>query len=189
MSVVLIAFDIGGVLTTINKNPLRALMPETKLEAFFDQDFFLLQRGFVSPEDFLAKKSTLLRLCSQALTSAFLAMQKPSAQTAYLRNVSAPYIFASNINEMHYRSFKEALDLPSFTRKNAILSYRLGFLKPHARFFWCLGNALRVRPDQILFIDDSEDNCGAASKQGLQTICCPHPEALPSLLSGFGLLR
>lgn len=187
--VALIAFDIGGVLASIDKAPLRALLSEKALLAFFDRDFFLMQRGFFSPEQFLLKKSALLSISLSALTDAFLAIQKPSAEISYLPYLSVPYFFASNINAIHYRALVKTLNPSSFARKHAVLSCRLGFLKPHRHFFRCLKNSLRVPSHQILFIDDHADNCSMAYKEGLQTLCCKAPTALPSLLSAHKLLR
>lgn len=189
MSIAFVAFDIGGVLATVNKDPLRSLLPEPALGLFFGEDFFLFQRGLMSPDQFITKKSLYFKLSSSILHRAFLAMLSPSAQSAYLASLSVPYFFASNINEIHYKHFTAQIRPSSFALKHAMLSCRLGFLKPHNYFFRALKHSFSLNPHQILFIDDHERNCLAAEEEGLRTLLCPSLEVLPDLLSGMGLLR
>jgi len=189
MSIMLVALDIGGVLATIDKSPLIELLGDRPENSFFDQDFFLLERGFISPEFFLQKKCHSLKLCPKALHFSFSTMMQIPATSFCLKYLKVPYLFASNINEMHYHNVCSHLHPPSFAVKNAHLSCRLGFLKPHAHFFWLLANALLLTPKQILFIDDKKQNCESAKNWGFKVQWCKNVEALPSLLGTLKLLR
>lgn len=188
MTIALVAFDIGGVLVSVDKNQLIKLLPAySKIESFFDESFSLLQRGVLAPRDFLQNKAQQLSICPKALKLSFAYMIRcsPHLYTA-INELTVPYTFMSNINELHYQSFIRHYKFSDFARQKAQLSCRLGLLKPHPRFFWHAIKMLNVDPRRIAYIDDQEMNVCAAKKAGFVGVMCPTLEALPSLLRDLG---
>ena len=57
----LVVFDIGGVLAHIDKTPLRQLLKAYNIgdATFFDEDFYSLQSGSITPSIFFERKSNL----------------------------------------------------------------------------------------------------------------------------------
>ncbi len=51
-----------------------------------------------------------------------------------------------------------------------VVSYEVGFMKPHPRIYEAALEEAGTRPEESVFIDDREENIIAAEKLGLQTI-------------------
>ena len=72
-------------------------------------------------------------------------------------------------------------------------SCHLGHMKPAAAYFEAVIQALRLTPQQILFIDDRAENVEAASRVGIHAaLFAPNPEksgvgAMDAILGPYGL--
>lgn len=180
----MVAFDIGGVLTFIDKKCL-----EPVSATFFDEDFSLFQRGLLTPEHFLQKKSKQLDMDVFALECLFTRMVKLSTHASTIYDLKVPYFFMSNINEMHFRYFTTLLKPSAFAMRHSALSCRLGLLKPHSRFFWHAHKRLGLNAKRIAFIDDKRENLRSAEEAGFSTRWCKSAVMLPSLMRDLQLLR
>ncbi len=171
MPVELLAFDIGGVLAIRNK----FFGPEHN--NLFNNDFLDLQRGKINAEYYLNKKN-LDKTYFQNMISAHDNMR-------LLKHLRLPYIFASNINSLHYDKFIQEAKPSAFALKNSALSYELGYLKPDQKFFKLLENKIKLPTIKILFIDDKLENVHAALARGLSALWCETPSCLPGLLKSY----
>lgn len=189
MSLSLVIFDIGGVLALIDKKPLNNILStHSNNKLFFNRDFFLFQRGLITTKNFFNKKASELDICPHDLELSFTHIIQVSPQASCINYLTVPYLFASNINKLHYKNFLKKIKASSFARNNAVLSYRLGLLKPHPRFFIYMLNKAKIKAKQIAYIDDQENNIFEAKKAGFVARLCETPESLPSILFSLKIL-
>lgn len=184
----LLVLDIGGVLMTINKAPIRIMLAKNGYadDNFFDNDFILFQMGQISSQDFIAKKSQLFQMAPDDIIQAFSNMLEVG-DTTILNKIKRRYLFASNINELHFDHFR-CLARPSlFALQYSNLSHQVGYLKPDMRFFAFLRRSF-IRPSSMLFIDDKIENIMAAQRLGLKIAHCPTPQYLEQILKDFQVL-
>lgn len=79
-------------------------------------------------------------------------------------------ILLSNTNSYHFNYIKRKFDYIRLFNKYA-LSYKLKMIKPSPTIYEMVLKRYKLKPDETLFIDDLEDNCKAAEKSGIKTIC------------------
>lgn len=185
-------FDFGGVLVDLDKECCRRafaalgfdIMPY--LGTYAQAGFFsALERGELSVHEFC----TALR---QAADNPALGDDDiVGAWREYLRGVPRerlemllrigkhyPVYALSNTNPVHWDMAREdyfhynGLEIDDFFRK-AFLSYEMGMEKPAPGIFEAVVSELGCRPDEILFLDDSAENCEAARACGLQARLAP----------------
>ena len=68
-----------------------------------------------------------------------------------------------------------------------VLSYEEGIAKPNPEIFLMTAKRLGVRPEECVFIDDSEDNILAAKSIGMKVILYRGEEDFRRKLSRFGV--
>lgn len=182
----LVAFDIGNVLATIDKKPITNLLTPN-LDRFFDINFLSLQKGMKTSREFLYQKSLSLNVDFLDLKKAFLSMIKVSDAGCILKNLRAPFTFVSNINEMHFALFIKKAFLKKIPPLS-LLSYQVGYLKPHVYFFFKLAAMQRYYNLRIYFIDDKPENLLLAKQFSISAIYCKAPEMLPVILRNHSFL-
>ena len=177
MSIELIAFDIGGVLATKN---IQGLNPNIN-NILFDQDFWDFQRGKIKAACYLAKINRELGIKKPNFENLISA----HGNISLLKKLKCPYVFASNINILHYEKFIREAQPSLYALKNSVLSFELKHMKPEAIFFKSLINKNNFHPINILFIDDKLENIKSALSSGLRVLWCETPHHLPGLLKDF----
>ena len=188
----ILLFDFGGVLVDLDK--------QRCIEAFYRLGFdirpylgtyrqggmfSLLERGAISVPEFCDE---IRRMAGNPhLTDASIA----AAWEQYLAGVPAERLekllelrqsyrvsLLSNTNAIHWeqslRDFfnYKGLGIGDFFEE-VFLSYELGIEKPAPEIFRIVAERLGARPEDILFLDDSEVNCEAARNCGLQAKLAP----------------
>lgn len=68
-----------------------------------------------------------------------------------------------------------------------IVSYEVGFMKPHPRIYEAALEEAGTKPEESVFIDDREENIIAAEKLGLQTILLNPDTNLKHALQKIGV--
>ncbi len=166
----LLALDIGGVLASIDKSELNflCLKAQLSLQDIFNADFWRLQKGLISAEKFVATMSAKLNISRESFKNIFISMLRVGEVKDFFENIALPYIFFSNINELHYGYFLKQIKASPFAINNSIVSFEQKQLKPHPRFFQQLGKILPVDRDEIMLIDDQVINIEAAKKYGFR---------------------
>ena len=106
-----------------------------------------------------------------------------------LASLAPRYTLASlsNTNELHWERFEREWSLPSMFHHN-FPSHAVGKLKPDADYFEHVLEALDVRPDRALFVDDNRIIVDAARAVGLHALHVPRFEALAPALAEAGLV-
>jgi putative hydrolase of the HAD superfamily len=73
----------------------------------------------------------------------------------------------SNTNELHYIEFEPICRKLLETFDNCYYSHKIGFKKPNLDSFEYVLKSAGFKPEETVFIDDSEENVLAASKLGI----------------------
>lgn len=137
-----------------------------------------LERGEINEETFIwyfqqVKSSINPRDVIKCWNS--LLVEMPSHRFEFLLNLRKDYTVAllSNINSIHiswiHRYFKEKYNLTDFEERyfdQVFYSHEIGMRKPEERVYNYVTERLGVKPNEILFVDDNEDNIEAAKKYG-----------------------
>ena len=105
-----------------------------------------------------------------------------------LASLAPHYTLASlsNTNELHWERFERQWSLPSMFHHN-FPSYAVGKLKPDADYFEHVLDAIDVRPEHALFVDDNRINVEAARSVGLHAARVPSFDDLAPALAAFGV--
>ena len=92
----------------------------------------------------------------------------------------------SNTNELHLERFERQWSLPSMFHHN-FPSYAVGKLKPDAEYFEHVLDAIGVRSEHALFVDDNRINVEAARSVGLHAARVTGFDELAPALAEFGV--
>lgn len=183
----IVALDIGEVVARINKESFNSFLKIQTLSSqeFFDSHFVEFQKGHLNAQEFLKIKAKLLKTSSEQLVTAFKNMVNV-AFPDLLERLRVPYFFMSNINEIHFEKLTQTLKVSDFALNYSLLSYQVGYLKPDKHFFALLSPKLPCQ--SLIYIDDHLENLEAAKQFGIFGIHCPSIEALPRILTQYGLI-
>lgn len=201
-------FDYGGVLVRLNKqrclDAFDALGFDIRpyLGVYAQRGVFSeLERGKISVGQFcdaLRRLSGRPDLTDAQLTATWATYLDgiPAERLDLLLKISRHYptYLLSNVSPIHWALGRDGYfeykghHVGDFFRKT-FLSYELGYEKPAPEIYAAVVKGIGCTPSDILFFDDSETNCEAARRCGLQARLAP---ADGSWMAGFtpdGLLR
>ena len=183
-------FDLGGVVMGLDWN--RAFLrwsrdshvpPEALATLYtFDEPYQRHERGEISESDYYAalRRSLHLDISDDDFRAGWGAIftepvHETVAMLEELRDRVALYAF-SNSNEAHRivwaRKFEAALK--NFRR--VFVSSQMGLRKPERASFDFIAREIGVRPDRILFFDDTLVNVEGARLAGLQAVHVRGPD-------------
>jgi glucose-1-phosphatase len=96
-------------------------------------------------------------------------------------------VLGSNTNDLHAAQFRRqfAETLAHFDR--LVLSYEVGWIKPHASFFHACADAAGAPPEECVFIDDLPENVAGARATGMTGIVFRDVPSLLDELRGLGV--
>lgn len=75
----------------------------------------------------------------------------------------------SNLNKLDKERLEKQIDLNRLDYVG--LSFELGYIKPNEKIYECVEKETKIKPNNILFIDDNIDNIKEASNRGWNTLC------------------
>ena len=102
-----------------------------------------------------------------------------------------PVYLLSNTNTIHWKMAEEDYfnfqghTVDDFFRKK-FLSFEIGAEKPSEEIYQAVVDGIGCEPSDILFFDDSDVNCDAARKMGLQARVAPANSAWLSFFTADG---
>ncbi len=201
-------FDLGGVIMTIDQNEAlrrfkelgvadieRRLDPYTQTGIFGD-----VEEGKITADEFRAELSRIVgrELSFDDCRYGWLGYRKEVPRRNLdalkrLRGEGYRLILLSNTNPfMMSWALTKDFDGGEGSLENYFdalyLSYRLGVMKPDARFFQAIIENERILPEESLFVDDGSRNVETARKLGFNTMCPRNGEdwtaALFAMLAG-----
>lgn len=185
-------FDFGGVIVDLKKEAAIAAFDALDFDirpflGTFKQGgvFALLENGDISVEDFCAELRTAANnpeLSNDDFIKAWEAylVGIPIDRLELLLKIrrNYPTFVLSNTNPIHWKqgvrdffSWKNHRIEDYFDR--CFLSYEMHLQKPDRAIFQAVAEAIGEAPGDILFLDDSEENCEAARNCGLQARLAP----------------
>lgn len=180
-----IIFDLGNVLVNveyerfINKLKNSGVSNETYMNFFKGGNYRLLgyESGDIDTEQFITRCLDGLSLkmardeYSAAFNDMFSEIAPMSSLVRKLKEEGKYRLFLlSNTSPLHFEYIKKNYDYVNLLEKFA-LSYELNCLKPDAIIYTRAVQHLGINPGESLFIDDLPENCEAAEKAGIKTIC------------------
>ncbi len=180
-----IIFDLGNVLVNveyerfINKLKAYGVTDETYSNFFKGGSYRLLgyESGDIKTEEFITKCLDGLKLkmepndFSDAFNDMFSEIEPMSELVRDLADEGEYKLFRlSNTSPLHFEFIKQEYDYVNLLHKFA-LSYELNSLKPEEKIYQRTIEHLGIIPEETVFIDDLQENCRAASKFGIKTIC------------------
>jgi len=130
--------------------------------------------GKVTPDEFYSSATRILK-AEIDKTSFFsiyndiFSLNRPNVDL--LRSFQSEYklVLCSNTDVERFGFVKKRFPEVLFFDKY-VVSYEVGFMKPHPRMYEVSLEEAGTRPEESVFIDDREENTIAAEKLGLQTV-------------------
>ncbi len=180
-----IIFDLGNVLVNveyerfINKLKSSGVSDETYMNFFKGGNYRLLgyESGDIDTEQFVTRclDGLSLKMAREEYSAAFNDMFSEIApMSGLVRRLKEEgkyrLYLLSNTSPLHFEYIKKNYDYVNLLDKFA-LSYELKCLKPDDVIYSRTIEHLGIVPAESVFIDDLPENCAAAEKAGIRTIC------------------
>lgn len=182
-----IIFDLGAVLLNINYK--KTIIEFEKLgikdaSTFYSKEsqrnvFDLLETGKISEKEFINQLAGETKNGSaKEIIFAWNAMllDLPKKRINLLQSLQEKYtlFLLSNTNSIHISEFKKRLGAEQYNMfynlfKKVYYSHEIGLRKPHAETFSLILNEYKLKPKEVLFIDDSPQHIEGAKELGLYT--------------------
>lgn len=180
-------FDLGGVIMDIKReNCIKAFAqlgidnPGQYLGDYEQSGFFHnIEAGTITPGEFFDEVRRIAPrfLSDEEITVAFCAFLTgiPAHRLHALESLKGRYgiYMLSNTNmimwdtEIKRQFAQEGHDIPYYFN-GTVTSFEAGSCKPEAKIFRFAEKKLGIKPEETLFLDDSEANCEAARALGFQ---------------------
>lgn len=199
-----IILDLGGVILNIDYQRTIAAFTALGYEGFDTQYTQLqqsslfddLETGQISPEEFVNRVQEVLpSASSDQIIEAWnaLLLDFPEGRIETVRTIASrwPTFLLSNTNAIHYPAFNEilleqtGLDDIKVLFKQAYLSHEIQLRKPDPRSFEIILDDHELRPERVLFVDDSPQHIESARKLGMQAYQLTDGDQLEDLFSAF----
>lgn len=185
-------FDFGGVLVDLDRERVVNAFAELGLDMHnylgaYRQSgpFSLLEQGKISVHEFCNEIRNLTghtELTDESIVKAWKAFLPgvPAERLEMLLKIKQHYSvnLLSNTNVIHWQQACDDFfhyhdrEVNDFFDQ-IFLSYELGVEKPEPRIYEAVIEGLGVPANEILFFDDSEVNCEASRKCGMQACLAP----------------
>lgn len=201
-SVSAILFDFDGVM--VNRFTVKSVqqfcktfsVEEVEFQRFSRHAAQGLDRGIKREQDYFAAlvRKFTLSCTSRALQKFFITadrinIQPRKAMFDLVRSLRKEYhtVLLTNVSrELAVRMRRMKL-YDDFEKK--FFSYHIGLAKPDRKFFSHVLNALRISPEEAIFIDDSTTNVQSARKCGIHSILYKNPTQVTRALRRILRLR
>ena len=109
-----------------------------------------------------------------------------SIKVNYFLNMSYQVLVLSNFSDKVARDNPDALDFLEYV-DGGILSYRDGVIKPDPAIYRLLISRYDLKPEECVFLDDTQKNLDAAEKFGIHTILFKGMEEAKERLRELGV--
>ncbi|WP_121665586.1 HAD family hydrolase [Mesonia aquimarina] len=175
-------FDFGDVFLTLDKSATVRKLQELGLTSFSEEMLKqnqLYEIGKISSEEFISfYKEKLPETASEKLEKAWNAIlvELPEKRLRFLQQLASEkkyqLILLSNTNELHINWVKENVgEFENFKKcfEAFYLSHEINFRKPNADIYEFILEKHDLKPQEILFIDDTKENTEAAKTLGFRT--------------------
>lgn len=204
-----ILFDLGGVIMDIRRSDcieafrkLGMAHPEQFLGEYVQSGPFMgIENGSVTPQQFRDEMRSHLRegVIDDEIDRAFEAFLVgiPSRRLNALKELRSKgykICLLSNTNPIMWEGKisqefrKEGESGPEAYFDGMVRSYAAKVMKPDPEIFRLAARECGIKPSETIFIDDSQTNLDAASREGFATLLVAPGEEFPTLLEErFGI--
>jgi FMN phosphatase YigB (HAD superfamily) len=171
---VIVDFDYGEVIQELLK---RTPVPASEVTGFLSSNILIndYETGRISTAEFYQRvcRRLELDLPLDTFRSLWVSMflPDPLISEPFLKTLKEHYrlILLSNTNEIHFGFLEERYRILNHIEER-VLSYQVGCMKPESKIYHIAVTKAGVRPEEILFTDDREENIAAARRLGIQAI-------------------
>ncbi|MCP9757128.1 HAD family phosphatase [Lacihabitans sp. CCS-44] len=197
-----VVFDFGNVIINIDVektvlafSELTFKSPTRIKQLFADAEVFKkYETGFYSDDEFrdVIRQILSYPLNDQEIDQAWnaLLLDVPKKRLDFLESLKMKYpiYLLSNTNNIHIEQcrqyFRTKFGITNFETifNETFLSYKMGLWKPEYKIYDAVINKIGLKPQEILFLDDNQDNTDAASDLGIQCIKINPPECFTEIL-------
>lgn len=194
-------FDLGGVIFDIKKDNCVEAFKTLGLadaDSFFGTygqqgPFLRLEEGTITPQEFHEYVRSLLPkpVTDAEIDSAFMKflLEIPSHRLHQLLELRQRYgtYLLSNTNIIMWQGRileefrKDGLDINAYF-DGIVTSFEAKLLKPKPEIFLYAERTLGIKPDETLFLDDSQANIEAAAALGFNTALVPEGKEFMDIL-------
>jgi len=191
-----IIFDFGGVIINIDfalthsafqelgVKDLDAKFSQTQQSGFFDR----FEKGEISPSEFRKEMKKYLKsdISDAELDLAWnkMLLDIPKQRVEWVQQLKQKYncVLLSNTNKIHYDYYRANLE-QVYGYKNfselfhkTFFSHEIGMRKPDANIYNYVLEDLKLKPSEVVFIDDTPQNIDAAKQLGWNCILWKNKE-------------
>lgn len=197
-----VVFDFGNVIINIDVEKTILAFSEltfkspARIKQFFaDAEVFKkYETGFYSDDEFrdVIRQILSYPLNDQEIDQAWnaLLLDVPKKRLDFLESLKMKYpiYLLSNTNNIHIEQckqyFRTRFGIANFESifNETFLSYKMGLWKPDYKIYDAVIDKVSLKPHEILFLDDNQDNIDAASDLGIQCIKINPPECFTEIL-------
>jgi HAD superfamily hydrolase (TIGR01509 family) len=194
-----VLFDLGNVLVDIDLGmfPQKLGFAEAKEIMYLAQDLrawvLRYETGEFQTDIFLAGLQNILggaypmRQLREAFQSIVRDPVKGMEELVEQVSRATSTALVSNTNEIHHLTAKAIV--PALVHlEREYVSYELKILKPAPAFYEAVIGDLQLRPDEIIFVDDTADNVAGANAAGMTGILFTNAVILRDQLRSFGVV-
>jgi putative hydrolase of the HAD superfamily len=190
-----VLFDYGGVIKV--GHPLRTSLPKIcniskeEVERTKEERHSLVgndaTKGLISDEQFWIGVQKILKkpipvpdkcieLAQESYRKSFEFIPEVVKLAEDLKKQEIKTAILSNIFKFEAEVIREKNGYDGFTP--VILSYEVGMQKPEIDIYKLAVEKLKVKPEEIIFIDDQERNLISARELGIKTVLAGNPEQI-----------
>ncbi|MDT0295562.1 HAD family phosphatase [Mesonia ostreae] len=177
----MLLFDFGDVFINLDKSATAKKLAEFGLEDF-DTEMILHNQSYevgnINSRSFITYYEKKLNNASaKALTAAWNAilLDFPKHRLSFLKELKEKgdfqLILLSNTNDLHISWIKQNIDFYEEFKSffdAFYLSHEINLRKPNANIYEFVIKKHRLKPEEVLFIDDTQENTDAAKNLGIK---------------------
>ncbi|MCP9769852.1 HAD family phosphatase [Lacihabitans sp. LS3-19] len=198
-----VIFDFGNVIINIDLEKTYEAFAEltfkspNKIKALFAESdvFRKYESGFYSDEEFrdVIRQVLSYPLNDQEIDKAWnaLLLNVPKNRIEFLEQLKYKYpiYLLSNTNNIHIEKcmqyFRQSHGINNFQNlfSETFLSYKMGLWKPDYRIYDKVLSEINLKPEEVLFIDDNQENIIAAQDLRINCIKINPPECFTEILN------
>ncbi len=198
-------FDLGGVIMDIEKDRCVASFQRLGLPdaaSYFGEysqkgPFMLLEEGVMAPDEFhrVLREAIGGGVTDEQIDKAFcdFLIGIPAARLASLRRLREKYniYLLSNTNPIMWDSkIKDEFTKEGRVREDyfdgMVTSFEAKSMKPDEKIFRYAVEKLGIKPEETVFLDDSQRNLDAAARLGFKTVLVNPGDEFVTLLAQAG---
>lgn len=192
-------FDLGNVVFNVDMNLIpihwaeRSGIPLEKIKKYFETDksFDKFERGDLTEEEYrkITNENLGMNLSKKDFDEGLTALYLDETDdiNSLLKELKKNYrvIALSNTNIIHKRVWKEKYKDTMDQFEKVFSSHEINTRKPETEPYLIALNYLKMKPEEVIFLDDKPENIEPAKTLGMKTITVKSPAQMRFELKTF----